>query len=90
MIGAGAGANTVVQNTIWAQYYGRTFLGRIRGIVLPTALLGLGLGAPTAAMLYGVFGSYRPSFWGQAALLVVAAALMVFATPPRHKPRPTA
>ncbi len=88
MIGAGAGANTVVQNTIWAQYYGRTFLGRIRGIVLPAAMLGLGLGAPTAAMLYGVYGSYRPSFWGQAALLVIAATLIGFAKPPRHQTHP--
>ena len=82
-VGAGAGTNAVVQVHIWPTYYGRAFIGAIRGIVLPTTLAGQALGAPFAGYVFDAFGTYMPAFWTSAALIVTASLLLASAAPPR-------
>lgn len=87
LIGVGAGTNAVVQTFIWAEYFGRSFLGTIRGVTLPTMLIGLGLGAPMVGMLYDhANSSYVPGFWILAGILFLSAAVLATATPPRRVP----
>ena len=84
-VGAGAGTNAVVQVHIWPTYYGRAFIGAIRGIVLPTTLAGQALGAPFAGYIFDAFGTYMPAFWTSAALIITASLLLASAVPPRLK-----
>ena len=44
--GLSVGAGMIVQSYIFAAYFGRMFLGSIRGIVLPVMLISAGMGAP--------------------------------------------
>ena len=82
-VGAGAGTNAVVQVHIWPTYYGRAFIGAIRGIILPTTLAGQALGAPFAGYVFDAFGAYTAAFWTSAALIVTASLLLASASPPR-------
>ncbi len=84
-VGAGAGTNAVVQVHIWPTYYGRAFIGSIRGIVLPTTLAGQALGAPFAGYVFDAFGAYMAAFWTSAALIVTAALLLASSAPPRRQ-----
>ena len=84
-VGAGAGTNAVVQVHIWPTYYGRAFIGSIRGIVLPTTLAGQALGAPFAGYVFDAFGAYMPAFWTSAALIVTASLLLASSAPPRAR-----
>ena len=50
----GIGGNLLLQNYIWAEYYGRGNLGAIRGAVQPIMLLFGGIGAPIAGYVRDV------------------------------------
>lgn len=49
--GAGQGANNTVANTIWPEYFGRKFLGSIRGIIFPVSIGTAAVSAPLFAVL---------------------------------------
>ena len=83
LFGAAVGLNMVVQGVIWAQYYGWRFVGTIRGVVLPIAVLAGGLGAPLAGALRDASGSYRTSWLIVLGACAVAGALIFRARPPR-------
>ena len=46
LFGSSVGFGMIVHSYIFAAYYGRAFLGAIRGIAMPVNLLSAGLGAP--------------------------------------------
>lgn len=80
------GAWAVVQSLVWADYYGRHFLGTIRGYVTPMTLLS-GLGGPLfAGFIYDTRQSYHFAFSVFVATYV-ASALLVLATRPPVPPR---
>ena len=68
---------------IWADYYGRGFLGTIRGITTPFSLLSSILGPLLAAHLYDQFGNYSTAFWIYVVTLTIGTTLMVWAKPPK-------
>ena len=82
LFGAAIGLNMVVQGVIWAQYFGWRFVGTIRGVVLPIAVLAGGLGAPIAGALRDVAGTYRTAWIVVLAMSAVSAVLLVSARPP--------
>ena len=82
LFGLGIGTNMFNQNYIWAEYFGRTNLGSIRGIVMPINLFIGGLGAPAAGYVVDMTGSYDPAWWTGVALMLVAAALFVVSNNP--------
>ncbi|MBI2871714.1 MAG: MFS transporter [Chloroflexi bacterium] len=84
VFGISVGANMIVQGIIWADYYGRAFLGTIRGIVTPVTLVGMGIGAPFAGYVYDFTGSYAPAWWLFIGIYVVAALVMLGSPPPKH------
>jgi len=70
---------------IWADYYGRAFVGSIRGVLTPIQVVS-GLGGPLlAAVIFDSTGSYDVSFSICAAALVVATGAIWLAKPPRRK-----
>ena len=56
------GAGMIVHSYIFAAYFGRAFLGSIRGVVLPVMLISAGIGAPLVGYIHDNTGSYI-SLW---------------------------
>lgn len=71
-----------LQAQIWADYYGRAFIGTIRGILGPLSL-GSSIGGPLfAAVVYDQFGSYTAAFWVFVVTLCLSAIALFYAKPP--------
>ena len=77
--GIGMGANLTVQNIIWPNYFGRQFVGTIRGIVFPISVVASAASAPLFATLLEAFSEDRfvwvvtlAAFWVSALLLLSA------------------
>ena len=75
-----------LQSQIWADYYGRAFLGTIRGITAPFQLFSSVGGPLFAAYVYDTLGSYGRALWLYAGTLCVAVAVMFLAKPPPPLP----
>ena len=84
VFGCSVGIGMIVHTYIFAAYYGRAFLGSIRGIVMPVNLLSAGLGAPLVGYLHDYTGSYLPAWWTLLAIYGLSAALILTALPPRR------
>ncbi len=84
LFGLAVGANMIVTTFVWADYYGRAFLGTIRGIVLPATLVTSGAGAPIAGYIYDFGHSYTPVWWMLMALYSLAALVILNTTAPRR------
>ena len=75
----------------WGSYYGRTFLGSIRGVTSPIAFLAQASGPLFAAFLYDNLESYQASFSVFIGLFLFSGCLMLFArkpVPPSPLPKP--
>ena len=81
IFGLGIGFNLLLQNYIWAAYYGRRNLGAIRGVVHPITLLFSGIGPPLAGYVSDVTGSYDSVWW--AGLILVLVGAVTLATSPQ-------
>ena len=81
------GAQSLVISLAWADYFGRTSLGAIRGLSAPFGLAASAAGPVVAGVLFDVVGSYQIAF----AVFVVAfwagAALVFLAQPPKTPDR---
>ena len=83
--GLSVGAGMIVHSYIFAAYFGRAFLGSIRGLVLPIVLVSNGIGAPLVGYLRDSTGSYMSSWWLILSLYLVAAVIIATVTPPRPR-----
>ncbi len=73
----------MLQELIWATYFGRLSLGTVRGLgILVTYAFGAA-GAPFFGFLHDVTGSYRSSFVAFIVALVLSAILSVALRAPR-------
>jgi MFS family permease len=87
IFGMSVGIGMIVNTYIFASYYGRAFLGAIRGVVLPITLVSAGIGAPLAGYVRDRMDSYDAAWWMALFLYLAAAAVMATVTPPgRHPP----
>ncbi|HLB29176.1 MAG TPA: hypothetical protein VJM69_03485, partial [Dehalococcoidia bacterium] len=77
-----AAGNVVVQSIIWANYFGREFIGSIRGVLMPFSLISSAGGPLIAAAVFDITGSYRPIFILFFVFWLIAASLMTMAKPP--------
>jgi predicted MFS family arabinose efflux permease len=82
IFGLAVGAGMIVQAYIIAAYYGRAFLGAIRGVVLPIILVSNGIGAPLVGYMRDSAGDYISSWWLVLSLYLLAALIMATVTPP--------
>lgn len=79
-------ASAVLQPLLWADYYGRAFLGTIRGVTSPFQVIS-SLGGPLfAAYVFDTAGSYDTAFWLFTTTIFLAFVLMFFARPPGVAP----
>ncbi|MDE2899748.1 MAG: MFS transporter [Chloroflexota bacterium] len=85
--GFGAGATPVFQNVIWADYFGRRYLGSIRGMIAPIAALGGGISPFIAGWMFDNTGSYDSILVTMGLGAFLAAAFMLMARPPRFRAR---
>ncbi len=83
--GLSVGGTGVVQPTMWANYFGRGFIGAIRGITMPAQLISVAGGPVMAGVLYDVTGGYVLPYQIFFITLVVGGVLMLFTVPPRKK-----
>jgi MFS family permease len=84
LYGIGLGGSWVLQEVIWAHYFGRVSLGMVRGLgILVTHGFGAA-GAPFFGFLFDATGSYVISFSLFAAALLLSAALSMSMTMPRR------
>jgi MFS family permease len=67
----------------YANYWGRAFIGSIRGFVTPLNVAASAAGPLLAALIFDLRGSYIVAFSVSLGLFLVAAALMVLAVPPK-------
>jgi len=83
--GVGLGGSLVLQEVIWATYYGRLSLGTVRGLAM-LITLGFGAaGAPFFGFLFDATGSYLISFVLFTLALLGSALLSLLARPPRKQ-----
>jgi MFS family permease len=83
--GAGLGGGWVLQELVWATYFGRLSLGMVRGLgILVTHAFGAA-GAPFFGFLHDATGSYQSSFVAFVIALAASAALSLMVRAPRKK-----
>lgn len=83
--GLSFGATVTVMGIIFADYFGRLVLGRIRGVVAPFNIAFNAAGPPLAGWAFDVSGSYVFVFSVFAALYLVAMVCIVLASPPASR-----
>jgi MFS family permease len=87
LYGLTVGGGSTLEAVIWADYYGRTALGSIRGFARPFLMIANSIGPLSAGMAVDALGSYELPYTGFAAVACVAAILVLFAGTPRRAPR---
>ena len=85
LLGVGWGGMIPLQEVIWASFFGRRYLGAVRGAALPFSLA-FGAGAPLAVSWYhDVVGNYDGALIAVAVASFVAAGLILAIRPPRRE-----
>lgn len=84
LYGIGTAGSQVLQETIWANYYGRISLGLVRGIVYPLQSFIAALGPLMMGLAFDLSGSYASSWLFLFGAFVLAAAVFPFLRPPRR------
>lgn len=79
------GGYPVLMPLIWANYFGRTFLGTIRGIVAPFSLIASAGGPLLAGYLFDVTQSYYLAFGIFVVTFIMATGFMFVARPPQRE-----
>jgi MFS family permease len=88
VFGLGIGGTMLMQNYLWAEYFGRRHQGSIRGAVMPIMLLLGGTGPPLAGYVLDYTGSYTPA-WAASTVLMAFGAVVLAMTPPPGAPSQT-
>ena len=80
--GCAAGGYITLNNLLWPNYFGRRYLGAIRGIVMPVSIAASGLGAPLFGYLFDA--GFAPShvWYISLASFGIAAILVLTSQPP--------
>jgi MFS family permease len=87
LFGCAQGIISVVSGTVWARYFGRKHLGKIRGLSLTAAVAASAIGPVIMGISADYFGGFADSLWLFAALSVMCAISACWASPPRSTKR---
>ena len=88
LLGIGWGGMIPLQEVIWGAYFGRRYIGAVRGAALPFSLI-FGAGAPLAKSYYfDVIGNYDGAIQTVAAAKLVAAMMLLAIPRPRRSGTP--
>lgn len=83
LLGFCSGSFRVIDNTIWAKYFGRRYLGSIRGVTTFGTIGGTALGAYPLGLSYDHLGSYTPALNGLLVIAIVIGMLAFFVKRPQ-------
>jgi OFA family oxalate/formate antiporter-like MFS transporter len=81
--GVALGGDMVLKELVWADYFGRTFLGTIRGVTMPANLIAVAGGPLFAAWLRDVTGSYQLPYTIFFGTVLVGTCVIGLTRPPR-------
>ena len=81
----GGGAYITANNLIWPNYFGRRFLGTIRGIVFPVQVAATGLGPPVYGFLLDAGVAHTTLWMVSAGFFATSGILLFMARPPQRK-----
>ncbi|MGH7794001.1 MAG: MFS transporter [Candidatus Binatia bacterium] len=84
LYGIGLGGNMVLPDLLWANYFGRRSLGKVRGLGLLISQVLAALGPPFFGFLFDITGGYGLSFAIFGAALATSAVLSLMLRPPRR------
>jgi MFS family permease len=90
LYGTGLAGSFVLREVIWANFFGRTSLGTVRGLSLFFSHLFAATGAPFFGFLHDRMGSYNLSFIIFSCALFTCSLLILLAKPPRKTENPSA
>jgi hypothetical protein len=79
-----------LQETVWAGYFGRGHLGKIRGVAMPFTIVFGAIGPKLAGGLFDRTGSYTAAYLIFAGTWAAGAGLILLARPPRRTRLPDA
>jgi MFS transporter, OFA family, oxalate/formate antiporter len=82
LYGIGLGGNMVLPDILWANYFGRRSLGKVRGLGLLISQTVAALGPPFFGFLFDLTGAYDLSFMLFGAALITSAFLSLMLRPP--------
>jgi MFS family permease len=82
LYGIGLGGNMVLPDMLWAEYFGRRSLGKIRGMGLLVSQILAAAGPPFFGFLFDVTGGYGLSFTIFGGVLVMSAFLSLLLRAP--------
>ena len=83
--GIGFGGVMVIQEVLWANYFGRLSLGLVRSVGFPLAFAFSAGGPIFMNGVFDVMGSYRPAYLLFIGFYAVAALLLWRVHPPRAR-----
>jgi MFS family permease len=83
LYGIGLGGNMVLPDILWANYFGRRSLGKIRGMGLLISQVLAAAGPPFFGFLFDITGGYGLSFALFGCTLMTSAGLSLLLKPPR-------
>ena len=86
--GLGLGGAQVLEEVMWANYFGRVSLGTVRGAALQIVLLCGVCGPPFFGFMFDYTGSYRVSLYLFMTMLLISSALTLTIRRPRHPGAP--
>jgi len=85
-LGASQGLFMVLGQTVWARYFGRAHLGKIRGTVSTAAVAGSSLGPFVMGVVKDQVGSFAPALIAFASLNICIAVASMFIVQPQRGP----
>lgn len=85
LYGIGLGGNMVLPDLLWANYFGRRSLGKIRGLGLLISQVLAALGPPFFGFLFDITGGYGLSFAIFGGALATSAVLSLMLRPPKRE-----
>ena len=81
-LGMGWGGMIPLQEVIWAGYFGRRYLGSIRGVAMPVSMI-MGASAPLlSSYYYDVVGNYDGAITVVAGLNLASAVMILLVPKP--------
>ena len=83
LLGISTGLISLVGGTMFARYYGRKHLGKLRGSVITAQVASSSMGPFITGIIYDQTGSFQISLWIFFGLLIPAAVASLWAVKPR-------
>jgi len=83
LLGISTGLISLVGGTMFARYFGRKHLGKLRGSIITAQVAGSSLGPFITGIIFDLTGSFQISLWIFLVLLIPAAVASLWAVKPR-------